>query len=187
MKTEVTDIMNLVEKSLLLNFNRAFAWLEKDAALRNYMPLDGGWSINQVLEHISLTNHFLLRIIQKGTGKAVKRSVKLKTIPVPENYVQRFADMEVIGKHNSFAWMRPEHMVPEGQDIEVVRAKIQEQLKTCIASLAQLKNGEGLLVTTSMSVNSLGKIDVYQYLYFLAKHIERHITQMELIEKEYFK
>ena len=187
MKTEVTDIMNLVEKSLLLNFNRAFAWLEKDAALRSYLPRDGGWSINQVLEHISLTNHFLLRIIQKGTGKAVKRGVKLKPIPLPENYIQRFADMEVIGKHNSFTWVRPEHMVPEGEDIEVVRAKMQEQLKTCITCLAQLKNGEGFLVTTSMSVNSLGKIDVYQYLYFLAKHIERHITQMELIEKEYFK
>jgi hypothetical protein len=45
--------------------------------------------------------------------------------------------------------------------------------------LNKIQNGEGVLQTTMMSVNNLGKIDVYSYLYFLAKHAERHVSQMQ--------
>lgn len=36
-----------------------------------------------------------------------------------------------------------------------------------------------------MIVNNLGKIDVYQYIYFLSQHAQRHIAQMERNEGEY--
>jgi hypothetical protein len=45
--------------------------------------------------------------------------------------------------------------------------------------LNKIQNGEGVLQTTMMSVNDIGKIDVYSYLYFLAKHAERHVSQMQ--------
>jgi hypothetical protein len=51
--------------------------------------------------------------------------------------------------------------------------------------LNKIQNGEGVLQTTMMSVNDLGKIDVYSYLYFLAKHAERHISQMQKNEMAY--
>jgi len=40
-------------------------------------------------------------------------------------------------------------------------------------------NGEGSLCKVRMSVNELGKIDLYQWLYFLAQHARRHLDQME--------
>jgi hypothetical protein len=48
-----------------------------------------------------------------------------------------------------------------------------------------LQNGEGLLVFTNMSVNNLGKLDIYQYIYFLTKHIERHIRQLQRLQKQF--
>lgn len=36
-----------------------------------------------------------------------------------------------------------------------------------------------------MTVNNLGKIDVYEYIYFLAQHGRRHLTQMQKNEEEY--
>jgi hypothetical protein len=30
-----------------------------------------------------------------------------------------------------------------------------------------------------MSVNNLGKLNVYEYVYFLAQHARRHLTQMQ--------
>ena len=41
-----------------------------------------------------------------------------------------------------------------------------------------MKNGEGLLGKTTMTVNELGKINVYECIYFLSLHAQRHITQM---------
>ena len=177
--------MHTVETDLVTNFNRLFWWLGREDELMDYKPTSGGWSITQVLEHISLTNHFLLRIIQKTTAKAVKRAVKTKQVAVPDDYLLQLHKVDEVGIHKSFIWVRPEHMVPEGQALEITKERLQEQLRICLDCLAQLKNGEGFLVTTSMSVNKLGKIDIYQYLYFLSKHIERHVTQMQLIEKEF--
>ncbi|MBN8787104.1 MAG: hypothetical protein J0I84_08435 [Terrimonas sp.] len=48
-----------------------------------------------------------------------------------------------------------------------------------------MKNGEGVLYKTTMTVNDLGKIDVYEYIYFLAQHGQRHVTQMEKNEAEF--
>jgi hypothetical protein len=36
-----------------------------------------------------------------------------------------------------------------------------------------------------MSVNNLGKLDVYQYIYFLSLHAERHLQQLKKIEEEF--
>jgi hypothetical protein len=41
------------------------------------------------------------------------------------------------------------------------------------------------LCKTMMSVNNIGKIDVYHYICFLVQHAKRHITQMEKIRDEF--
>ncbi|MFD2875047.1 DinB family protein [Paenibacillus rhizoplanae] len=51
--------------------------------------------------------------------------------------------------------------------------------------LKELEDGEGLLYTTTMTVNNLGKLDVYQYIYFLCQHAKRHIVQMQRVMDEY--
>jgi len=48
-----------------------------------------------------------------------------------------------------------------------------------------MPKGVCILYKTIMIVNNLGKIDVYAYIYFLAKHAQRHITQMKRKETEY--
>jgi hypothetical protein len=35
-----------------------------------------------------------------------------------------------------------------------------------------------------MSVNDLGKIDLYQWLYFLAQHARRHVQQMQEVARQ---
>ena len=54
-----------------------------------------------------------------------------------------------------------------------VRSEIREQLNRCLIHLELLKNGEGMLYKISMSVNGMGKLDVYQVIYFLALHIKK--------------
>ncbi|MES1223426.1 MAG: DinB family protein, partial [Bacteroidota bacterium] len=90
-----------------------------------------------------------------------------------------------IGEHNSFKWTRPEHMEPTGQlTMNEVKEKLDSQLHECLNYLQQMPDGEGVLCKTTMTVNNLGKIDVYHYIYFLVQHGKRHITQMEKIKAE---
>jgi len=36
-----------------------------------------------------------------------------------------------------------------------------------------------------MTVNALGKIDLYQWLFFLSQHARRHLQQLAAIEAEF--
>ncbi len=162
------------------------SWFERDEDLRNYKPQNGGWSIDQVLEHIILTNHFLLILIDKGTRKALEKASKVDLKAVLGVYEFHRDRLDEVGIHKSFEWIRPSHMEPTGAKTSIeVRYELKDQLERCLSYLDQLSNGEGVLYRTTMTVNHLGKIDVYEYLYFLAQHGLRHITQMQRVEFEF--
>ncbi len=96
------------------------------------------------------------------------------------NYTFDSAKLIEIGLHQSFVWIRPEHMEPTGKKPpEEVRHLLKWQLTQCITCLQAMPDGEGVFYKTTMSVNNLGKLDVYQYIYFLVQHARRHLTQMQ--------
>lgn len=179
------NVIQSVREALINNFRELDKWFEKDFDMLHYKPDTDQWNIREVLEHVSLTNYFLLLIINKSTRRALERKRATNTIILPADYRDKFAKIDVIGSR-SFGWIRPEHLEPSGlQDMRDVRALLKQQYAQCMYNLSLLKNGEGLLVLTNMSVNHLGKLDIYQYIYFLTKHIERHIRQMQRLEKQY--
>lgn len=67
-------------------------------------------------------------------------------------------------------------MEPKGEmDLIRVKSLLEREINECKDILFEIKNGEGILYKTTMTVNDLGKIDVYQYVYFLCQHAKRHI------------
>ncbi|TWF44354.1 DinB family protein [Chitinophaga polysaccharea] len=179
------NVIQVVREALLTNFRELDQWFEKDQALLHFKPDRDQWNVREVLEHIALTNYFLLLIINKSTRRALERKKTGHTVILPADYQDKFDQIDVIGS-KSFGWVRPEHMEPTGfKDIAEIKALLKQQYAQCMYNLSLLKNGEGVLVFTNMSVNQLGKLDIYQYIYFLTKHIERHIRQMQRLQKEY--
>jgi hypothetical protein len=179
------NVIQSVREALLTNFRELDTWFEKDFDLLHFKPDTNQWNIREVLEHISLTNYFLLLIINKSTRRALERKRATNTIILPADYQDKFDKIDVIGSR-SFGWIRPEHLEPSGlQDMRDIRVLLKQQFAQCMYNLSLLKNGEGMLVLTNMSVNHLGKLDIYQYIYFLTKHIERHIRQMQRLAKQY--
>jgi hypothetical protein len=163
-------------------FAQVDRWFDRPPELRAFKPASGGWSIDQVLEHITLTNHFLMLTLRKWADIVSRRAARGVPIPEGESDLSR---LDVIGQRGSFSWIRPEHMEPTGQPTSgEVRATMQRQLAECQAILERLARGEGALCQIRMTVNDLGKIDLYQWLYFLAQHALRHLQQMDAIAQE---
>jgi hypothetical protein len=179
------NVIQVVREALLTNFRELDTWFEKDVDLLHYKPDAGQWNIREVLEHISLTNYFLLLIINKSTRRALERKNSgSNTVIISSDYYDKFSQIDVIGS-SSFEWVRPEHLEPSGlQDMTDIRTLLKQQFAQCMYNLSLLKNGEGRLVFTNMSINQLGKLDIYQYIYFLTKHIERHIRQINRLANE---
>ena len=175
-----------IKQKLTSTFTKLDEWFGQAEPLRAFRPANGGWAINEILEHVALTNHYLLILINKGAAKAARNINNLDLATELGSYQFERVKLDEIGQPKSFEWMRPEHMEPKGaQTVTEVAQTLRKQLGQCEEILRQLPNGEGLLYRTTMSVNALGKINVYELVYFLAKHAERHLTQIEQVAAEY--
>lgn len=185
-KMNANEVVTLVESTLRQTFAAVDLWFDKQVDLQTYRPKNGGWTVSQVLEHIALTNQYLMILVDKGVDKSLKNVQETNVAEVWENYQFPQSKLSEVGLHQSFEWIRPEHMEPTGaSSLAQVRETLQTQLAQCLAYLQQVRNGEGVAYRTTMTVNELGKIDVYEYLYFLAQHARRHLTQMLKNEAEW--
>ncbi|MDA9773838.1 DinB family protein [Saprospiraceae bacterium] len=176
---KLSNYIQEIQIHLIKTHSDIIDWFNETEDLKNYRPIDNGWTVSEILEHIALTSHFLLILIDKGSGKALRNIKDL----ILENELKSFSfdlnRINEIGLHKSFNWIRPLHMEPKGLKPEAeVKDELIIQLNRCLNQLEILKNGEGLLYKTTMSVNELGKINVYEYIYFLSQHAQRHIQQM---------
>jgi len=66
--------IHIVQQTLLETMSELDTWFEQPEESRTYQPQDSGWSIQAILEHITLTSHYLLLIIRKGQAKALQRA-----------------------------------------------------------------------------------------------------------------
>lgn len=162
-------------------------WFERDPSLRGHQPSFGGWTADQVLEHVTLTNHFLLLTLAKWVRIAERRrqrgSVPEIADPGAESDLTR---LEAIGRRGSFSWACPAHMEPTGVPTsQEVRLTLLRQRDECTALLGRMENGAGALCRIRMSVHHLDKIDLYQWLAFLLQHQRRHLMQLEAIAEDF--
>jgi DinB superfamily len=164
-----------VRAALTNTFSSIYPWFDQPEEVRAYKPANGGWSINEILEHITLTTHFLMIIVHKGYLKALKRAQSQKI----EDAESDLDLLTPIGQRGTFPWTRPEHMVPVGKPVAEVLTLMHDQEHECLDILARMPHGEGSLYKVRMSVNNTGHIDLYQWFFFVAQHARRHIGQME--------
>ena len=180
------EIITTLRRAVSETFGALASWSGKEERLRAYSPGPGEWCINEVLEHVSLANRYLMLLIDKGKKKALNKTDPGRIADALEGYRLTWDRLEQIGENGSFEWKCPAHMTPSGRvPAEESRLELDAQKGTLIDDLADLRNGEGVLHKTHMSVNRLEKLDVYQYIYFLLQHCRRHISQMQEIEKSF--
>ncbi len=181
-----TILIAEIKQQLETDFDALASWFGAAGSLRHFRPANGGWTIAENLEHVALTNHYLLILIEKGATKALQNAhgLDLTTELAARQSVR--ARLDEINQPGAFTWMRPDHMAPQGLKTgPEVAATLRQQLLQCQAVLNRLPNGEGVLYKTTMSVHDLGKLDVYDFVYFLGKHVERHLAQIAKVAAEY--
>src|SRR5512147_1060118 len=111
----IHGVINRIKNELIRAFDDLFYWCKSDDQLLDHHPSNNGWTIRQILEHISLTNHFLLILIRKGTVKSIEKASSTDYSDLLVNYDLDWEKLKMIGEHRSFEWNRPEHMEPTNE------------------------------------------------------------------------
>ncbi|MEO1263523.1 MAG: DinB family protein [Bacteroidota bacterium] len=185
---KIENYIHNIQTNLICTHQGLLGWLMEKEAIKHYRPADGGWTILEILEHVSLTSHFLLKLIDKAADKAMRNVNDLSLEKELAEFNFDLNKLYNIGRHKSFEWIRPEHMEPTGHKDElVIKQTLTDQFLRCMNHLSNLKHGEGLLYKTTMSVDNLGKLNVYEYIYFLIRHAIRHLVQMEENKTEFIR
>jgi DinB family protein len=154
-------------------FARLDALCTRPDSYLHYRPAyPGAWTAFEHMEHVSLANHFLLLTIGKGVRAALRRA-QTQTIPEGESALDSLLP---IGDPDAFPWEPPEHMIPSGvKTVSEVQAQLALQYRKCLEFLDVMEKGEGKLCSYRMSVHCLGKLDMYQWIYFLTRHASWHL------------
>ena len=173
-----TTILKL-NRELIGSFALLDSYFDRD---EKFLRASNGnkWTTAQILEHVLLTNHYLLILIEKGAHRAKALALENDFSSTIRSYELESPALLEIGIHKSFEWENPAHMEPKGDlPLGEIRSGLRDQLHSCLCTLDSIGRGEGVLYKTTMTVNNLGKLDVYQYIYFLTLHIKRHLGQLE--------
>lgn len=146
---------------------------EPDALARR--PREDAWSGLEVLEHVALTDRFLLLLVDKIADRCRRRVARGLAWPAAP---ARFAPILPLTSRE-FAWAAPDHMVPTGRLSPAACAvRLAADRDRCRALLAEFPAGEGTLHRIRMSVVD-ERLDLYQYLALIALHARRHLAQLE--------
>jgi DinB superfamily len=180
----LTETIAEIKKCTGETFAALDAWFNETETRRSYHPANGGWTVNEILEHTATTNHYLLLLINKNTEKALKRAA-LQTLPEPDTeYIPGLSRYGAIADAGAFVWNHLPHMAPAGKPPAAIRELLKSQLTTTLQILKKLGRGEGILCLTTLNVNGLGKTDIYGFIYFMLQHAQRHLARMRAVLKE---
>ncbi len=176
----------LVE-SLSGRVDRSFGAIERSldlpAAVRIVRLTPTSWTIREIAEHVTRTNQFLLLLVEK-IGDKVRRRLARAGEPVEAPALPRFDRLDLLADRR-FRWDSPDHMRPTGSvDDRTIRASLAEQRGRAARALREFPRGEGTLHTIRMSVvGPDARLDLYEFVYVIALHAERHAAQIERVRR----
>jgi hypothetical protein len=137
-------------------------------------PQRGGWSLAEVAEHVTL--------VEIGVAKLVQRKLFAEPAPIELLAETRGKDerIEVYQADRTNRRTAPEFVTPRGKwpsRVELI-ADFRDGRAAVIAGIEAAPSD---LRAYAAVHPILGPLDAYQWALFLARHLERHLIQMEEI------
>ncbi len=151
-----------------------------DEARLRRAPEGGSWTGIEVLEHVALTDRFLLVLADKIARKSLARAARGDAWPAS---APSFAHLEHIAGRE-LEWRAPEHTRPAGAvELETIARTLESDRARAFALLEQCPDGVGTLHRIRMSVvgGEDDRLELYQYLEVVRLHAERHVRQIDRV------
>ena len=146
--------------------------------LREERSREGGWTLSQILEHLS--------VVESGSGRLMGRMLR----EVREHAVEETSSESVLNSLDRFSLPVPSRRVVAPNFTEPVEGiSIEESLQRLKASrerlLQALESVRGLSLSVASAPHPLmGQLDGYGWLLATAQHERRHIFQIRQLANQ---
>lgn len=134
-----------------------------------------GWSIKEIVEHVSMVEERMLKAIQKLLAEAQEKAVFSEVFPsVPADF---FARLEAARDRKLEA---PEQLHPQGgQSLADSLAKMKRNRSVLAELQADVEKIDASAPT--LPHPALGDLNLYQWIIMIGLHERRHLMQIERI------
>lgn len=146
------------------------------AEQENFRPAADGWSIAEIVEHLSILEARLLKMMTVMVHKAESDGLKPKEdAPFTPVSLDEFAERSKVEKYVAPEQVRPQGSIP-----------LRESLERLRQSRASLRALQSRFEATDLSAAryphpSFGPLDIYQWLAVIGAHEARHLRQIEAL------
>lgn len=157
------------------DFRALAPWLDVPEPAWSRRPHPAAWSVAEVLEHVTLTNRYLLLLVDKLHARCRRR------LDAGQPAAQEPPDLELLERlaTRELRWRHPAHMTPTGAARrDELACALEAQRERCLQVARGLPAGGGSLASARFSVVD-ARLDLYQYLRVIGLHLARHRRQLE--------
>ena len=148
------------------------AFDEVPAALRNAAPAPGQWSPAEIIEHVSIANRRIAKLLSKKIAEAKSAGIgaDASTEPVlPTIDIPRMLD-------RARRFTAPEIVLPKGLRADIAWAELE---RSTIAVREAIAQGDGLALSEIRYPHPLlGPLSLYAWIALVGAHEGRHAQQI---------
>lgn len=172
----VSEVLTELEQARAILRHAVEAVPESSRATR---PGEGRWSVNEVLEHLSMVERRFTGVIATRIREAKEAGLDAEQNardPLPLDLQKRLADRT--NRRNA-----PEAVIPSGTLDSSSAWRAVEEARAGLCEL--LRSNEGLALSTVLHQHPVfGTLNVYQVAELIAHHERRHAKQIAGIPQE---
>src|SRR5215813_2663271 len=172
--TSVADIYKAIDEPRERIYKRVESLNEEQA---NARPDADAWSATEIVEHLTIMEERLVRMMKVMLTKAEGASLKSDRATVE---IKPFSLDELVARSRNEKYIAPEAMRPSGT---VPLADLLVRLRQSRLELRSLRpriEAIDLSVVTYQHP-AFGPLNIYQWLAFIGLHEERHLRQLESV------
>jgi hypothetical protein len=142
------------------------------ATLRNSAPVVGGWSPAEIIEHLSIVNQRVAKILSIKIAEAKRSGLGLETSTGP---ILPNIDVAAMSDRSK-RFTAPDSAKPQGLDADDAWAELERSWVVLDASIGEC---DGLALSTITHPHpALGPLSLYGWIAFAGAHEARHTQQI---------
>ena len=145
---------------------------------QTFSPAPGRWSVAELVEHLSIVEGNVVRLLEKLLGKAEEAGAEAAA---PDLFADPVSIEEFVERSRGVKLEAPERIRPTGLTLADSLAALRSSREALRALRPRIERVDGTALRFPHP--SFGPINLYQWLLFVGAHESRHLAQIEALKQ----